>query len=112
MMSGMFAWVTVRAGAAAVRLIVPTDAVVYEGRDERIFVIRERGGQVRAEPLSVRTGLPVAGGGVAVEAVGLKVGDRVVTRGNERLAGASVVQILREEEPAPANAESGIRNSE
>ena len=110
LMSGMFARVKVPAGPKVLRRIVPADAVVYEGRDERVFVIREGPGSIMAVPLSVRTGLPVADlpGWVALEAADVKVGDRVVTRGNERLTGPTPVNIAGTD-PGPGQTQpSGV----
>jgi multidrug efflux pump subunit AcrA (membrane-fusion protein) len=102
-MSGMFARVTVPAGTRVTRMVVPVDAVVYEGRAERVFVVREDAGQTLAVPIAVKTGLPVADppGWIALESSTLKVGDHVVTRGNERLTGASPIIIMQEKTASP-----------
>ena len=98
LMSGMSTRVTMRSGPEALRLVVPTDAIVYRGRTESVYVLREMPDGLIATPVTVRTGLP-AGNGVAIESPGLKVGDRIVTRGNERLPGPTPVRILRTDPP-------------
>jgi RND family efflux transporter MFP subunit len=59
---------------------VPKDALVSQGRDQRIFVIDEEN---KAQAIPVETGSSV-GGWIAVSG-GVSAGDRVIVRGNERL---------------------------
>lgn len=76
---GMLAQVAFPVGEPFAAVVVPKDAVVREGRRE--FVYRVRDGEV--ERLEVTSG---TGAGQWIEIRGpIEVGDRVVTRGNERL---------------------------
>ncbi len=92
--AGMLAQVHLPVGEARPAVVVPKDAVAAQGRDQVVFVIGE-GDSVR--PVVVRTGA-AAGGWIAVEG-GVVAGDRVVTRGNERLfPGQTVVPEAMEYE--------------
>lgn len=85
LLPGMFVWAHVPSGPQAHRLMAPKDAVVPRGPQKHIFVIRPgQGGAQVAMPVSVTTGLEVAGE-IEVRADGLAPGDLVVVRGNERL---------------------------
>ena len=60
--------------------IVPKDAVISQGRDKFLYRVN---GDNTVEQVSVQTG---AGAGAWIEVTGaVRPGDRVVTRGNERL---------------------------
>jgi len=78
--AGMLAQVRLPVGDPMPAVVVPKDAVAAQGRDSVVFVIGE-GDMVR--PVVVRPGAAV-GVWIAVEG-GVAAGDRVVTRGNERL---------------------------
>ncbi len=78
--AGMLAQVYLPVGEPRPAVVVPKDAVAAQGRDSVVYVIGE-GDAVR--PVVVQTGAAV-GVWIAVEG-GVKAGDRVVTRGNERL---------------------------
>jgi RND family efflux transporter MFP subunit len=78
--AGMLAQVYLPVGEPRPAVVVPKDAVAAQGRDSVVYVIGE--GEV-VRPVVVRPGAAV-GDWIAVEG-GVKAGDRVVTRGNERL---------------------------
>ncbi len=78
--AGMLARVELPVGEPHPGVIVPKDAVAAQGSESVVFVIGEED-QVRRVP--VRTGAAV-GAWIAVDGE-LAAGDRVVTRGNERL---------------------------
>jgi multidrug efflux pump subunit AcrA (membrane-fusion protein) len=85
LLSGMFVWAQVPAGPTGKRLMVTKDAVVARGLSKTIYVVRPTGENVfTAFPTAVATGLEL-GGEVEVSAQGLKAGDVVVSRANERL---------------------------
>ena len=65
-------------------LNLPADAIVRGAVGARVLVVRKQGGHLVAEKVDVQV-LAQAGARVLVEAEGLELGDRVVTRGNERL---------------------------
>ena len=77
---GMIAAAVFPGGRRATRTIVPKDALVLRGAQQNVFVITEEG---TVRPVPVRAGLGV-GQWVAVDGP-VKPGDKVVTRGNERL---------------------------
>ncbi len=77
---GMLARVVLPVGEPRPGVIVPKDAVAGQGAEAAVFVI---GDEDRVRRVAVRTGVGV-GAWVAVEGE-LAAGDRVVTRGNERL---------------------------
>jgi RND family efflux transporter MFP subunit len=78
--AGMLAEATLPGGDAYDAVIVPKDAVVTRGAEKTIFLLN---GDNTVEPLRVGTG---AGAGDWVEVQGsLRAGQRVITRGNERL---------------------------
>ncbi|MCP5113215.1 MAG: efflux RND transporter periplasmic adaptor subunit, partial [bacterium] len=67
-------------GAGGGSTIVPKDAIVRQGPQTLVYVLDPEGG---VQPVPVRTG---AGAGAWVQVSGsVKPGDRVITRGNERL---------------------------
>lgn len=103
LLPGMFVWAYVPAGPAGKRLMAPKDAIVARGTSKTIFVVRAgesapadaSGGKTAAVPpmampLPVTTGLEL-GTDVEVAAPGLKAGDLVVVRANERLYGPGPV---------------------
>lgn len=93
--AGMLAAVEFPAGEVYAATVVPKDAVVRQG--QRAVLYKLNGGTV--EEVQVETGTGV---GVWVEVRGpLRAGDRVVTRGNERLAPGQAVRAtpLEYEQP-------------
>jgi RND family efflux transporter MFP subunit len=84
---GMLAQVSFGTGDAYAALVVPKDAVVRQGPQSVVYRI---GNGNTVEPVPVATG---GATGAWIEVQGpLKPGDRVVTRGNERLFPGQVVQ--------------------
>lgn len=73
-------------GPAAPYTLVPKDALVYQGVNTSVFVVR--GGVAVSTP--VRVAFPV-GDDVALEAGAVATGDMVVVEGNERLIPGSAV---------------------
>lgn len=112
LLPGMFVWANVPAGPVGKRLMVSKDAIVAQGAAKQIFVVRDapasgapgapaesaapdgsgaaNAPSKMAMPLSVTTGLEV-GTEVEVQAAGLKAGDLVVVRANERINGPTAV---------------------
>jgi RND family efflux transporter MFP subunit len=84
---GMVARVDLPIGDRATAVIVPKDAVVRQGPDETVYRIN---GQNQVEPLTVRTGQGL-GAWIVVNGP-VQAGDRIVTRGNERLQPGQVVE--------------------
>jgi len=84
---GMLAQVSLAAGETYAALVVPKDAVVRQGTQEILFRINE--GET-VEPVPVRGGQAL-GEWVVVDGP-VAPGDRVVTRGNERLFPGQPVQ--------------------
>jgi RND family efflux transporter MFP subunit len=77
---GMLARVSLPLGAVHDAVLVPKDAVVRQGPQEIVYRIKE---DQTVEPVPV---VPGQGVGVWIEVQGpLAAGDRVVTRGNERI---------------------------
>ncbi len=97
LLPGMFVWAYVPAGPVGKRLMVPKDAVVARGLQKTIFVLRpgKPNGPMNAIPTNVATGLELEGL-IEVRGDGLQVGDRVVTRANERLFGPTPVTPIDE----------------
>lgn len=84
---GMLAQVTLPAGGAYRATVVPKDAVVNQGPEKIVYLIN---GDNTVSPVSVETG---AGVGSWLAVLGdLKAGQKVVTRGNERLSPGQQVQ--------------------
>lgn len=84
---GMLAQVSFPGGESYRATLVPKDAVVTRGEQKLIYVMN---GDNTVTPVSIQTG---AGVGAWVEVQGsVKAGQRVVTRGNERLRPGQVVQ--------------------
>lgn len=87
--SGMEAIVTFNLREQKNALLVPKDAVVTAGNDRMVFLVNDG----KALPAGVQI-LGYYDGDVAV-AGNIKAGDRVVTRGNERLRPGQPVEILK-----------------
>lgn len=113
MLPGMFVWVHVPAGPPGKRLLASKDAIVTRGTSKEVFVIRESPAlpapgspadsagpapAMMALPMAVTTGLEV-GGDVEISAPGLRAGDLLVIRANERLMGPTPVTVA----PAPGS---------
>jgi cobalt-zinc-cadmium efflux system membrane fusion protein len=84
----MFASVTIFTGEGDTSLAVPRDAVLYDGSEARIWVVREDGKAV--EPRKIKTGL--IDGSMVQVIDGLQLGERVVAKGSlfiDRLAAGS-----------------------
>jgi HlyD family secretion protein len=78
--AGMLAEAALPGGDAYEATVVPKDAVVTRGSEKMVYLLN---GDNTVEPLRVTTG---AGVGDWVEIQGnLRAGQRVITRGNERL---------------------------
>ena len=93
---GMLATVHLPIGRARQSAIVPKDAVLIRGDEQFVFVLNEDGSVSRAP---IQRG---AGQGVWVEVEGvLQAGQKVVTRGNERLFDGQKVTAERLEYPRP-----------
>ncbi len=85
LLAGMFVWAYVPAGPPGNRLMVSKDAIVARGTSKTIYVVRPTGENAfSAFPTPVNTGLEL-NGEIEVTAPGLKAGDQVVVRANERL---------------------------
>lgn len=93
LLPGMFVWTHVPSGPPGNRLFVPMDAVVARGRDKTVWVVRDTQAGKTAIPLPAVTGL-ASGDAIEVQAEGLRAGDKVVIRANERLFGPSPVAVL------------------
>ena len=78
---GMLAQVSLASGERHSAIVVPKDAVVGEGADQHVFLIN---GDASVERVSVSTGAAV-GDWIVVEGT-IRAGQKVVTRGNERLS--------------------------
>lgn len=91
LLAGMFVWVHAPAGPPGRRPMVPKDAIVADGPNKRVYVIRPGANdQKMALPVSVATGLEVSGA-IEIAGSGIQVGDLVVVRANERLYGPTPV---------------------
>jgi RND family efflux transporter MFP subunit len=85
--SGMLAQVSFEAGETYPTTVVPKDAVISQGPAKFVFRLN---GNNTVEMIAVETG---AGAGVWLEVRGnLRPGDKVITRGNERLRPGQAVQ--------------------
>lgn len=73
---GMFAEVTLQADAGEARPLIPTEALIATGSDNRVIVVAENGG---LQPLRVRVGR--SDGGLTEVLEGLDGGEQVVTSG-------------------------------
>jgi RND family efflux transporter MFP subunit len=74
-------------------LVVPKDAIVKRGRDTSVFRVVNDGEQQMAEQIPVLIDFH-QGNYVAISASILKVGDQVITEGNERLSPGPVIAIM------------------
>ena len=73
--------------------MVSKDAIVPRGPSKQVYVVRPgQDGGLMAIPMSVTTGMEI-GHDIEIAAVGLRAGDRVVCRGNERLHGPTPITI-------------------
>lgn len=85
LLPGMFVRAQVPRGPSGPRLLAPRDAIVLQGLNKQVWVVRSVGdGPPMAMPVPVTTGLQ-AGTLVEVIGEGLQAGDQVVVRANERL---------------------------
>jgi len=79
--AGMLAQVSFAAGEVYRATVVPKDAVISRGQQKVLYRVN---GNNTVEEVAIETG---AGAGVWIEVNGpIRPGDRVITRGNERLA--------------------------
>ncbi len=79
--AGMLAQVSFSAGEVYRATMVPKDAIISRGPQKLLYRVN---GDNTVEELSVETG---AGAGVWIEINGpVRPGDKIITRGNERLA--------------------------
>ena len=102
LLPGMFVWAYVPAGPAGRRLMASKDAVVARGTNKQVFVVRPGPtGGAMAMPLSVETGLEIAGE-IELVAPELRAGDQLVTRGNERIFGPTPVTPMSAAASQPA----------
>ena len=93
------------------RLMVSKDAIVARGPSKQIYVVRPgKDGQLMAIPTSVNTGMEI-GHEIEVEAAGLRAGDRVVCRGNERLYGPTPIKITGDPTTQPSGSSPPGTNS-
>lgn len=92
---GMLAEVVLPVGGPRTKVLVPKDAIVRQGPSTGVWVI---GTDQIIQWVEVQTG---SSAGVWVEATGVKPGDRVVTRGNERLRAGQTVNPSPVEYPKP-----------
>ncbi|MCH7873390.1 MAG: efflux RND transporter periplasmic adaptor subunit, partial [Planctomycetes bacterium] len=93
LLPGMFVWVRVPSGPEGKRLMVSKDAIVPRGPSKQVYVVRPgQDGGLMAIPMSVTTGMEI-GHDIEIAAAGLRAGDRVVCRGNERLHGPTPITI-------------------
>jgi RND family efflux transporter MFP subunit len=93
---GMLAEVKLPVGSSVSMTIVPKDAVLREGGRAQVYVI---GAEETVEARPVRTGEGVGDWIAILE--GVRPGERVVTRGNERLRPGQQVAATPIEESAP-----------
>lgn len=87
---GMLAQITMEAGESYRATVIPKDAVVRQGATEVVYLIN---GDNTVTPVTISTGVGL-GPWVAVEGP-IKAGQKVVTRGNERLRPGQKVQAER-----------------
>lgn len=105
LLPGMFVRVDVPAGPDAARLLAPADAIVPQGVNSIVFVLRQQAPDAPplAIPTPVETGLQV-GDAIEVRSTALSAGDQVVIRANERLMGPTPVAPSAGEPPPSAQA--------
>ncbi len=93
---GMLARVYVPVGEPEAAVIVPKDAVVTKGRAATVYRIKDDNS---VEPVPVQVG---SSAGVWVAVIGdVAAGDRLITRGNERVFPGQTVQAETQEYPLP-----------
>jgi len=98
MATGMLVTIDLPQGVARSSILIPKDALVTQGKQKSVFVIEGEPGAETATPRPVTTG---AGEGEWIAVDGVSAGERVVTRGNERLFPGMPLQIESIEYPAP-----------
>jgi RND family efflux transporter MFP subunit len=92
---GMLGRATLPSGESRKGLLIPKDGLVLSTTGKGVYVVMDQS----ARFVPVRTG---AEHGLLVEVEGdLKQGDKVVTRGNERLRPGQAVQVVRTTEARP-----------
>ena len=96
--AGMLAEVGLPQGSPETSILVPKDAIVTQGRGRSVFVVEGEPGQETATPRPVTTGV---GRGLWVAVTGVEAGERVVTRGNERLFPGVPLQVETVDYPEP-----------
>lgn len=95
--AGMLAQVSFAAGEVYKATMVPKDAVISRGQQKILYRVN---GDNTVEEIAVETG---AGAGAWIEVSGpIRPGDRVITRGNERLAPGMGVQATALEYKVPS----------
>ena len=94
--AGMVARVHVTSEDERSALIVPKDSIVTRGSDRFVYVLQE---DATAKPVPVETG-ESRGDWVSVNGP-LQVGDKVITRGNERLRPGQRLAATEQVYPAP-----------
>ncbi|NIM02262.1 MAG: efflux RND transporter periplasmic adaptor subunit [Acidobacteria bacterium] len=93
---GMLASVAMPVGAVSAATIVPKDAIVRTGPGEAVYRIADDG---TAEMIPVESG---AASGVWIEVRGrIRPGNKVITRGNERLSPGQAVEGRPQDYPDP-----------
>lgn len=95
---GMTAVVAFAAGESRPATVVPKDAIVTQGEQRLVYRVEASEDGEVVQPVTVRVG---GGVGQWVEVEGIAAGDRVVTRGNERLFPGMAVAPKPEEYKAP-----------
>ncbi len=95
---GMSATVELVASQSRAAVLVPKDALLGEGPRRRVFRLEETADGAVARVVEVELG---SGAGAWIAVLGLQAGDRVVTRGNERLMAGMAVEAQDVEYPAP-----------
>lgn len=112
LLPGMFVWARVPSGPDGKRLMVSKDAIVPSGSSKQVFVVRPgKDGTLMAIPTPVTTGMEI-GHEIEIQAAGLRAGDRVVCRGNERLYGPSAITISASPASQPSGSPPPSSNNE
>lgn len=96
--AGMFARAEFPVGERRERMAVPKDAVVRRNETTMLFVVRagEHGSMAMPTPVQIVSEYAAQ---YAIEGPGLKAGDSVVIRGNERLYGPTPVMVINAPPP-------------
>lgn len=93
--AGMLASVSLPTGDPRPGLLVPKDAIVLGGLSPMVYVVQpgqREGAPDMAQPVPVQLGMAQDG---TIQVMGpLKVGDRVVIQGNERLRPGQAVKVM------------------